>query len=180
MFKHCETASQRFGKVQNSLSCFSEYYWFTKPQSVIMIRIFARILYELMLLANYPQKVILCVSSEQAFKKLPKKVYIAILCLNCNFRRFQFCGHQNMPVQMTPAVQFSKRNIYSGTWEFFCLLFPAVTVGYHWLPNGSALYFSSKSHSGNDWSPVVTNGDRWKPINKKLLQSKLLRLESHV
>ena len=51
--------------------------------------------------------------------------------------------------------------------EFFCLLFPAVTVGYHWLPNGSALYFSLKLHSGKDWSPVVTNGDHWKPINKK-------------
>ena len=91
-------------RLKTSLSCFSEYYWCTEPQSVIMIRIFARILYKLLLLANYPQTVILCVSSEQAFKKLPKDVYIAILCLNCNFRRFQFCGHQNMPVQMTPGM----------------------------------------------------------------------------
>ena len=51
--------------------------------------------------------------------------------------------------------------------EFFCLLFPAVTVGYQWLPNGSALYFGVKLHSDHDWSLAVTNGNHWKPLNKK-------------
>ena len=51
--------------------------------------------------------------------------------------------------------------------EFFCLLFPAVTVGYQWLPNGSALYFGVKLHSDHDWSLAVTNGNHWKLLNKK-------------